>query len=382
MKNTILFLSLLFFFSNCKNDKTTPDADQLGVLHIQFNGSQEAMPFFEKGLKLLHNFEYDDACAEFKKAEELDSTFVMAHWGEAMTYNHPLWRQQDYEKGQAALGKLAETPAERTALAQTDLEKDFLQCMEIMYGPDGNKKERDSMYSKQLEGMYKKYIDNEEIAAFYALSLLGAVKVGRDVVAYEKGADVAMGILDRNPNHPGALHYLIHSYDDPDHAHKALPAAFSYSKVAADATHALHMPSHIFVAVGMWDEVIKSNIASWNASYELARKDTASKSFGSYHALHWRLYGELQKGQFDNAERLMNDMKKYVEEKPTERARNYLLDMKGNFLVETGQWDNPIADFTCDMDGLGLTSVGQHHWIEGKPIRKRTAPIFKMLWLP
>ncbi len=364
---SILTFTTLFLFSNCKQDKPAPDAtgDQLGELHIQFTGSPEAMPHFEKGLKLLHNFEYDDARDEFVKAQELDSTLVMAYWGEAMTHNHPLWRQQDYEDGQAALGKLAETADERATLAKTDLERDFLQAMEIMYGPNGAKKERDSMYSKQLEMMYEKYPGNEEVAAFYALSLLGAVKVGRDVEAYEKGAAVVQGILKENPNHPGALHYLIHSYDDPGHAPKALPAAFSYSKVAADATHALHMPSHIFVAVGMWDEVVRSNIASWNASANSVEEDPDAKNFGSYHALHWWMYGLLQQGRYEEAKKLVDDMNHYATEKPTIRARDYLISMKGNYLAETGDWMSEVATYSVDKEDLNLTVIATDYFLQG-----------------
>jgi hypothetical protein len=368
----LCFSSIVLFF-NCTPTKSPPPptGDQLGELHFKFNGSEAAMPYFEKGLKLLHNFEYDNACTEFKKAQELDSSFVMAFWGEAMTYNHPLWRQQDYEKGQEALNKLSESAEERAAMAKTDLEKDFLQSVEIMYGSDGNKKLRDSLYSARLEKMYSQYQGDHEVAAFYALSLLGAVKVGRDEAAYEKGAQIAQGILKENPNHPGALHYLIHSYDDPKHAPKALPAAFSYSKVAADATHALHMPSHIFVAVGMWNEVIKSNIASWEASVAAAEADSTAKNFGSYHALHWLMYGHLQKGHFAEAKQIMLDMKKYADEKPTEGARDYLISMKGNYLVETDEWEGEIADFTCDLEDMGLVIRATDHWIEGRKAYQR-----------
>ncbi|HFA52213.1 MAG TPA: hypothetical protein ENJ95_24610 [Bacteroidetes bacterium] len=366
MKNLTLFtllVSFIFLFSFCGSEKKeAPKNEHLGELHFRYNGNEAAMPHFAKGLKLLHNFEYDDACTEFKKAEELDPHFVMAHWGEAMTYNHPLWRQQDYEKGMAALGKLADTQEERSALAKTDLERDFLRCTEIMYGPDGTKKERDSMYSKQLERMYGKYAGNEEVAAFYALSLLGAVKVGRNTAAYEKGAKVAEGILKDNIHHPGALHYLIHSFDDPGHAPKALPAALSYSKVAADATHALHMPSHIFVAVGMWDEVVKSNIASWGASHKKAL-ETDAKNFGSYHALHWLMYGLLQKGRFKEAQQLVSDMQQYATEKPGRSPNGYLIAMRANYLVETGEWDGDIAGIACEPNDPGIGA--KYYFTEG-----------------
>ncbi|HHM21670.1 MAG TPA: hypothetical protein ENJ20_06560 [Bacteroidetes bacterium] len=369
MNKLVLFIVLttcIFIFTNCINENQRhTEADHLGTVHIHYNGSVEAMPYFEKGLKLLHNFEYDSACKNFLKARELDPSFVMACWGEAMTYNHPLWRQQDYDKGLAALGKLAATPEERMALAKTDLERDFLHGMEIMYGPKGNKKERDSLYAAHMEKMYRQYKGNDEVASFYALSLLGSVKVGRDVATYEKGAEVAKGILRHNPDHPGALHYLIHSYDDPEHAPMALSAAYSYSKVAADATHALHMPSHIFVSVGLWDEVVRSNIASWTASAEAAQKDTTSKSFGSYHALHWWMYGLLQQGRFDEARQLVADMYRYTTEKPTLSARGYLIAMKGNYLAETGEWTGEVAAFKTSAANLNIATQAREHFLNG-----------------
>lgn len=360
----IAALFLLFLFSNCTRQTQERQGAQLGELHFDFVGAAEAMPHFEKGLKLLHNFEYDDACKEFLKAQELDSNFVMAYWGEAMTYNHPLWRQQDYEKGQAAIAKLGDRPEARAAKAQTELEQDFLRSAEILYG-EGKKNQRDSAFSQYLGKMYETYPDNEEVAAFYALSLLGAVPVGRDQAAYEKGAAIVQGILKENPNHPGALHYLIHSYDDPAHAVKALNAAHSYSKVAADATHALHMPSHIFVAVGMWDEVVNSNIASWEASVKRMNEQGLDNNARSYHAFHWLMYGLLQQGKHAEARQIMMDMKKYTDELPSKNARDYLVGMKANYLIETGDWDSPIAGYDCKLEDLNISTRSAWHFIEG-----------------
>ncbi len=365
-KITFLTIAALavFFMLHCKSEQKTPEGDQLGVLHFTFTGSEAAMPHFTKGLKLLHNFEFDDAANSFLEAQKIDSNFVMAYWGEAMTYNHPLWRQQDYEKGWTAIVKLGETPEERAAKAVTDLERDFLRSAEILYGI-GEKNQRDSAYSKYLEKMYETYPGNEEVAAFYALSLLGAVPVGRDAEAYEKSAAIVQGILKENPNHPGALHYLIHSYDDPAHAVKALNAAHRYSEVAADATHALHMPSHIFVAVGMWDEVVSSNIDSWEASVRRMKEKKLDNNARSYHAFHWLMYGLLQQGKHAEARRILNDMKKYTDELPSKNARDYLVGMKGNYLIETGDWDSEIAGFECKLEDLNVATRAAFHFIEG-----------------
>ncbi|MCF6223634.1 MAG: hypothetical protein L3J34_07890 [Flavobacteriaceae bacterium] len=148
-----------------------------------------------------------------------------------------------------------------------------------------------------------KYPDNHEVKAFYALSLLGSVSDGRDDEIYGKGAKIAQGIIEENPNHPGALHYLIHSYDDPKHANLALDAAYSYAKVAPDASHALHMPSHIFVAMGMWDEVVKSNENSYQASVNRMERKKLDNDARGYHAFHWLEYGYLQQNRFEDAKK-------------------------------------------------------------------------------
>ena len=162
-----------------------------------------------------------------------------------------------------------------------------------------------------MKNLRKKYPNNHEISAFYALSLLGSVKDKRDYDTYGKAAKIAQSVIDENPKHPGALHYLIHSYDDPGHAHLALEAANSYAKIAPEANHALHMPSHIYVALGMWDEVISSNRAAFDASVKrIERKQLEGKDF-DYHSLKWLMYGLLQKGEFDEAKQLVTDMEGY-----------------------------------------------------------------------
>ncbi len=350
---SVLLLSVILSFG-CSTKK---DEQHLGKIKLQVTGATEAIPHFEKGLLLLHSFEFADAAEAFIEAQQIDPDFVMAYWGEAMTYNHPLWRQQDYEKGVEALIKLGETTEERTAKAKTGLETDFLYATGILYG-EGNKFVRDSVYSAYMGRLYEKYPGNHEIAAFYALSLLGTVHNGRDDEIFEKGARIAQGILDENPNHPGALHYTIHSYDDPVHAFKAIEAANSYSKVAKDASHALHMPSHIYVALGMWDNVVASNVDAWQASVDRMHRKGLNNNAQSYHAFYWLMYGYLQQGNFNEAERIMHDMVKYTNELPSAGARDYLVNMKGTFLTETNNWDSEMVSIRAETGDLNISTQG------------------------
>jgi tetratricopeptide (TPR) repeat protein len=363
LRYSIVLLSSLFLLTACK-EAGTPQESRLGDAHLATSGDEAALPHFEQGLLLLHSFEYEDARAAFVKAQEADPDFAMAYWGEAMTHNHPIWHRQEYEEGQAALLKLGDSPEARLAKAETELEKDLLKAAETLFG-EGEKVARDKAYADYLAKLHEKYPENQEVAAFYALSLLGAVPVGRDVEAYEKGAAIAQGILKENPRHPGALHYLIHSYDDPSHARLALNAADSYAKVAPDAAHALHMPSHIYVAMGMWDEVISSNIASYDASVKRMEEKGLTNDARSYHAFHWLLYGYTQKGNTDKVIDILEKMVQYTNEQPSKTARAYLVRMKGNFLVETQRWGHELADVEIDLKDLNISHQAVAHFLEG-----------------
>ena len=350
-------LSLLLFLlalASCKNPIQEPvpsvDAD-LGFISMTVTGAEEAMPHFEKGMLLLHSFEYEDAAENFQKAQETDSTFYMAYWGEAMTHNHPLWREQDGETAREILSRVGKTKQGRLDKIKTKFERDLFLGAEILFA-DRPKTEKDMLYREHMLDLYNEYPDNHEIASLYALSILGAVKGGRDFEANAKCAKIAQGILEENENHPGALHYLIHSYDDPDNAHKALSAANAYADVAPSADHALHMPSHIFVALGMWDEVIRSNQESYQASVDRMIKKDLDDNARSYHAFKWLMYGHLQKGDFQKAASIRDSMQHYCELLPSKLARNHLIMMNGAYYTETESWSE--ADMSADWDNTDL----------------------------
>ncbi len=359
MKSIALVIAIISLFG-CQQPRS--DEGYLGVIKITVTGNEAAVPHFEKGLLLLHSFEYEDAREEFLKAQEADSTMPMAYWGEAMTYNHSLWAEQDYDEARMALARLA---GKVDLSSATDLEKDLIQAVGILYRPETPKHERDKAYAEFMRGLYAKYPGNHEVAAFYALSLLGSVAEGRDDVVYGQGAVVASSILEENPKHPGALHYLIHSYDDPDHAQFALDAANEYSKVAPDASHALHMPSHIYVALGMWDEVVKSNEHSYQASVDRMERKKLDNDARGYHSFHWLLYGYLQQGRVDEAREMVLRMEQYAKEKPSKRARVHVVFLKGTYLVETEQWDSPVAAIPVEVADLNIVVRSQHNFLDG-----------------
>ncbi len=360
----ILILASIFLMMSCQ-EKTQDSNSKLGEIHIDVSGNEEAVPLFEEGLMFLHSFEFEDAAEKFREAQAADPSFGMAYWGEAMTENHPLWREQEYETAKEILAKLGETDEERNEKFKTDIEKDLYAAIQVLYG-EGTKKERDIAYSEFMKKLHNKYANNQEISAFYALSLLGSVKGKRDYDTYGMAAKIAQSVIEENPNHPGALHYLIHSYDDPGHAHLALEAANSYAKVAPEANHALHMPSHIYVAMGMWDEVIKSNHAAFDASVKrIKRKKLEGKDY-DYHSLKWLMYGYLQQGKFTKAKQLVADMQGYCYDNPTPRAISHAVMMKAAYFTETEDWDDPLLHDTIDYSDLSIQIEGAHTYLQAR----------------
>ncbi len=268
-------------------------AETVGRVAFANSGEPAAQAPFLRGLALLHNFEYERAAAAFREAEAADPSFAMAYWGEAMTHNHPVWMEQDLTAARAALARLGPTPEARAAKAATQRERDYLGAVEILFG-EGAKFERDLRYADAMARIHAAYPGDVDAAAFDALALLGSAHAGRDFAIYMKSAAILEEAFPAHPDHPGVLHYLIHSYDDPIHAPLGLRAARRYGKIAPDAGHALHMTSHIFVALGMWDDVVAANrqaIGVVNAQRAAAGK--APSWCGHYPA--WLVYGYLQK---------------------------------------------------------------------------------------
>lgn len=324
---------------------------RLGTLSFPNSGSAAAQEPFLRGVLLLHSFEYPDAAEAFREAQHVDSDFVMAYWGEAMTYNHPLWFQHDRDAAVEALARLAPTRAARLAKAGTERERMFLEAVETLYG-EGDLYERNRAYRDAMRRMYERYPQDDEVAAFYALSILGTSEDGRDPATYMKAAAVADEVFRRNPDHPGAAHYLIHSFDDPIHAPLGLRAARAYSEIAPGASHALHMPSHIFVALGMWEEVAELNVRSWDASVARASKKGLSSTAYSYHAILWDMYARTQMGEMDKAADLVRTVQSNLLADGGRSTRYYLARMIATYTVESGDYTFALADTTIDSASL------------------------------
>jgi tetratricopeptide (TPR) repeat protein len=352
---------------------------QLGRVEFPTSGSEKAQAHFLRGLAALHSFWYEEALEAFRESTKVDPDFAMGYWGEAMAHNHPLWSEQDIAAARQVLTKIKETPK------LTDRERAYIAAVRLLYG-DGDKPSRDAAYSAAMEKISRTYPKDLDAAAFYSLSLLGLVRGDDKTFSLQsKAGAIAMEVYKKNPNHPGAAHYIIHAYDDPEHAILALPAARRYAEIAPEAHHARHMPSHIFVQLGMWPEAAASNEAAWESSDAWMKRKNLSLSVRDYHSLHWLLYAYAQQGRYKEAEQLLRLMKKVMSEstydnklRPGYYENNYA-NMAAAFVVETERWNLATELFPTEPSAVapGQTSAtgshGGHGGNAGATVRTSTA---------
>lgn len=292
----------------------------LGRIDFPATASAESKSAFDRGVLFLHNFEYADARTEFQRAAELDPDMAMAYWGEAMTHNHPIWMRQDTDEAKAALERYAPTPEERRAKAPTPREADYLATLDVLFGltpetAELDKPTRDDRYLDTMTRLVERYPDDHEAKAFLSLATLGTAHEGRDFRTYMQAAAIAQQVWEANDQHPGAAHYLIHSFDDPIHAPLGLPMANVYADIAPDAAHAQHMTSHIFVALGLWDRVATANVAARRVQTtrqrELGEPETVCG-----HYPYWLQYSYLQLGEPAKAQEVLTACEDRIEGDP------------------------------------------------------------------
>src|SRR6266446_6026850 len=356
---SLCLLSFLFFLGSA------PALAQQDFGEVAFanSGPPAAQADFLLGLAQLHDFEYDGAAEHFRKAQQIAPDFALAYWGEAMTKNHAVWHEEDVSAAREILNRLAPKLETRLAKAPTEREKLYLRSVEVLFG-DGTKEERDRRYESVLAELHSRFPDDVDGAAFYALAILGTAERGRDFATYMRAAAVLEEVFPQHPRHPGVVHYLIHSYDDSVHAPLGLRAARIYSQVAPEAAHAQHMPSHIFLSLGMWDDVVKANETAMtvvNRSREKIGKGPAWCG----HINEWLEYGYLQQGRIENARRVLEGCRQAAERAvvadskaknadhagmsgmtPAMGALNSYAEMRAHFLICTQLWNDEIVRWT------------------------------------
>ena len=356
----------------------------LGRITFPTSGAAAAQAAFVRGVLLLHSFEYDDAIEAFRQAQKADPAFAMAYWGEALAYNQPLWFNEDLAKARAALTKLGATASARQARVPTEREKLYLDAVEKLYG-DGPKAARDRAYADRMGELSRRFPDDDEAAAFYALALLATIPSGgRDQAVSQKAGRIALAILKKNPQHPGAAHYALHAFDDGEHAAMGLDAARTYARIAPASSHARHMPSHVFLPLGMWDEAVASDESAFAASVDLAKRKGLSAAQYDFHSLSWLHYEYLQQGRFAKAREAMAEVQRALTAPappaqpapPAHHAhveseigkgfnpmslKSELASMKARLVVEGGDWalmkGQGSFDNIDELFALGAASV-------------------------
>ncbi|HSM86970.1 MAG TPA: tetratricopeptide repeat protein [Candidatus Limnocylindrales bacterium] len=320
--------------------------EKLGSVSFPVSCAVEVQRPFERGVALLHSFEYESADHQFQEVAEHDPQCAMAYWGRAMSLYHELWNRtskEDLKRGHEWLEKA------RQLKTKTPREREYIDALAV-YFQDSDKleyRQRTSAYATAMEGVYQHNPNDREAAVFYALSLLASDHGDDPTLANDRKAVAILNkIFDRQPDHPGVAHYIIHSCDNPQMASLGLVAARKYAAIAPSSPHAVHMPSHIFARLGLWQEDIASNSAALRAADKMA----AMRLHVMHHRMHsmdFMHYAYLQIGDDANAQRLYDELKKYNRADIEKDYQDYYDEMVTSFAaryaVERKQWKVALA---------------------------------------
>ena len=321
------------------NTHTDTYGDKLGTVQFPMSCSGETVPLVERGVALLHHMTYHGARAVFAAATRTDPDCAISYWGQAMTYIHPLWSdapsKEDFETGLSLINKA------RKQGNKTNREKAYIEAVAAYYEVGWNKKETKNLQNFEAgwEKVYRKFPNDVEAASFYALAHMATARPGDKTYKKQKQAGaIVEKVLTQVPDHPGAHHYLIHAYDYPPTAPKALNVARTYGTIAPDIPHALHMPTHIFTRVGLWEESIIMN----KRSAEAALKHPAGSEISLHypHALDYLVYAYLQQGDDRRARQVMVEISDKKGSFQTHIAASYAFTaIPARYALERQQWE-------------------------------------------
>src|SRR5436190_13261062 len=320
--------------------------EKFGKVRFQTSCDAQVQPAFERGMALLHSFAYVKAATVFEEVSAKAPTCGMAQWGVAMTYFHTIWgppTDNEFTAGRAAAQKAVALGA------PTPRERDFIAAIAAYYDGDGvAHPTRVVAYEKAMAGVAQRNPDDHEAQIFHALAVLGIAYNSPPDKTYarqKEAAKILNGLLTIERAHPGISHYVIHSFDYPELAELALPAARAYAKIAPSAPHALHMPSHIFTRLGMWKESIDSNLASARTAQAwLARDRAGATPFDGLHAMDYLEYAYLQTGQDAKARELVDRVAKVTTFDITQFSAGYALAaVPARHALERRAWKEAAA---------------------------------------
>ncbi|HXO33581.1 MAG TPA: hypothetical protein VN901_14620 [Candidatus Acidoferrales bacterium] len=361
---------------------------QLGTVTFPVSCAVSVQKPFERGVALLHSFWYEEAEKEFTRIAVDDPHCAMAHWGIAMSLWHQLWNNPDAQVVQRGLDEVHE--ARTTDGPATPREKAYIAAIAAFYSDSKklNHEARAQAYSVAMKKVYESYPDDHEATVLYALSLLACEPHDDATFANRKqAAAILEKLFAIEPDHPGVAHYLIHSYDKPQLAQLGLPAARRYAQIAPSAPHALHMPSHIFARVGLWQDDINSNLASIAAT----RKTAAMRMGGEghqFHAMDFLFYAYMQSGRDADAKALIEEIRAMPNKKDDMYGKGYdphaasLAHLSALYPIEMHDWPTAAALPATEVAGAAEYSmiywaraIGSAHLHKPDDVRKDIAEI-------
>ncbi len=364
-----IFLTLLFLFPLAQAQETHSHSapEKLGEISFPVSCTPAVQEQFNRGIALLHSFAYTAAENAFEGVAELDPRCAMAHWGMAMAYFHQLW-DPPIESSTISIAQKEIQHAERSA-AGSERERQFINALALIYQDAGTVpySTRAANYEHAMRKIASENRKDVEAQVFYALALLANVSPSDSTHAKQKQAAELLEPLGRvHPQHPGIPHYLIHAYDNAELAPKGLPAARAYAQIAPSAPHALHMPSHIFTRLGLWEDSIASNLAARKAAHQ--QGDTSEE----LHAMDYLVYAYLQSGHDEDAAQVIQQLKVMPKLNPADFKIAYASTaMPVRYAVERGQWADAagivpptgappqVVAIAVWARGLGLARTGR-----------------------
>jgi len=310
-----------------------PVPEKLGTVQFPTSCSSKEQKSFERGVALLHSFAYSAAEKAFGDVAKADPKCAMAHWGIAMTYFHPLWPPPLPEE---TVARGREEIERARQLGGSDRERAFIEALSFIYAQDSVPyRDRVNRYTAAMGKLAERNPDDAECQIFYALALVATAPPTDSTHSNQKKATALLEPLFRKyPQHPGIPHYLIHAYDNVEMASRGVEAARIYAQIAPSAPHALHMPSHIYTRLGMWQESIASNTAARKAARE--ENDIGEE----LHAMDYLIYADLQLGRDQEAGQVLDDLRKMAGLSPKYFKVAYAASaMPARYAIERRKWD-------------------------------------------
>jgi len=317
--------------------------EKIGKVNFQTSCAPSVRNQFNRAVAWLHSFEYAEAELAFNDVARADPSCGMAHWGVAMSQYHQLWApptRAELEKGSEAVSRA------RLAGAGSERERGYIEAIGAFY-KDFDKLDhqtRARAYEQAMEQVYRSNPRDNEAAVFYALALnasaLAASPMDKTYAKQKKAGEILNRVLQDEPEHPGVTHYLIHSYDYPQLAQLAVEAARRYAKLAPSSAHALHMPSHIFTRLGLWQEDIDTNIASEAAARDFARRNNLKGVWDEQlHAMDYLEYAYLQTGRDHEARAVLDELRAIKKTDPEDFKCAYsFAAVPARWVLERRKW--------------------------------------------